>query len=373
MKVCRLLLVNIVLLGLCVSLYAKDPSMRRARELGIGMNVTYLDQYWNGTKSKDFSDFANEKEILKRKHYFKDVKKAGFDSVRIPINFGAWATIKKPYRWRDKKYLTFPDRFIKWALEADLKVIVDLHHVEFDKTVKGTATTERINWIWGEVAKRYKGLDPDKVLFELRNEPHDIKAEEWRAQAKTLIKTVRSIAPKHTLVIGFHDWNSRAALIKSKPFKADNIIYTFHYYDPFIFTHQGATWAGDGLKPLRSVPFPFDKKYPIKKPASAGSWVSGQIDNYQTLSDASKMFRDLKEAKDWSERHKVPIFAGEFGSYSRFATQESRCRHASVVYGAMKRLKIPNAWWEWDGGFSMFDKGTENIAGCMRKAIRKFD
>ena len=71
-------------------------------------------------------------------------------------------------------------------------------------------------------------------------------------------------------------------MIDSKPFDDPNIIYTFHYYDPFIFTHQGATWSAKGLPELKGVPFPADGRE-IKVPNTAkGSWVEEQIKSYRT-------------------------------------------------------------------------------------------
>lgn len=373
MKVNRIcsLLVGLILFGTFAN--AKSVEKIRAESLGRGMNLSYLDHYWSGTKEKAFSDFVKESELTSRRDSFRRIKEAGFDSVRIPINFGAWATLEKPYRWRDKNYLSYPDRFIKWALEAELKVIVDLHHVELDRSFPKAATTARLSWLWKQIAVRYKKYSADQLLFELRNEPHGISADAWRNQAKELIKVVRKEAPNHTLVVGFHDWNSRTALVSSKPFKASNIIYTFHYYDPFIFTHQGATWSGKGLESLKGVPFPFEKGIKIKKPAAMETWIGRRIDSYGKDSNQSKMLRDLKEAKEWAAKHDVPIYIGEFGSFSKYASEESRCRHALVVYRAMKRFDIPNAWWEWDGGFSMFSKGTKKISKCMNEAIKSFD
>ncbi|TGV82236.1 glycosyl hydrolase, partial [Mesorhizobium sp. M2D.F.Ca.ET.145.01.1.1] len=36
----------------------------------------------------------------------------------------------------------------------------------------------------------------------------------------------------------------------------DNIIWTFHSYDPFLLTHQGATWAGDFIPYVTGLPYP---------------------------------------------------------------------------------------------------------------------
>lgn len=368
------LIAGLILLLALQTVFAHSVAHHRAEKMGLGMNVSYLDNYWNGSKEKRFADFVKMSEVSKRRQMFADIAKAGFKTVRVPICFSAWASLTAPYDWETKEGLEAADLFVKWALENNLHVIIDNHHPEFDNTIAGAVTTERMVALWKRIAERYKNTDPEKVFFELRNEPRDIKADEWRAQAGALIKTVRAVAPNHTLIVGFHDWNSRTALIESTLFADSNIIYTFHYYDPFIFTHQGATWSSEGLPELKGVPFPWSKERAIETPATAkGKWTESLIKSYEKDSNAEKMFADLKAAKDWSEKNKVPIFLGEFGSYGKNPTTEDRCRHAAVVYSALGKLKIPNAWWEWDGSFNMFEKGTNRIADCMRKAVDSYD
>jgi endoglucanase len=352
---------------------AQSIAHKRAERMKIGMNLSYLDNWWLGTKEKNYADFVKPSEAAKREKMFAEIAAAGFITVRIPINFGAWANYEKPFRWTNEEGLKTADSFIKWALQNNLNAIIDLHHIEFDGKVAGAATTERIVWLWREIAERYKNTDPERVFFELRNEPHDIKAEEWRAQAEAIIKTVRKIAPRHTLIVGFHDWNSRTALVASKPFNDKNIIYTFHYYDPFVFTHQGATWSSEGLPELKTVPFPAGNAE-IEVPATAkGKWVEQQIKSYLEDSKTEKIHADLQAAKDWSVKNDVPIFVGEFGSFGKLPTLEDRCRHAEAIYTAFGKLNIPSAWWEWDGGFNMFEKGTTRIAPCMRKAVDSYN
>jgi endoglucanase len=352
---------------------AQSIAEQRAGRMGLGMNLSYLDNWWNGTKDKHFSDFAKPEEAAKREKMFADIAKSGFKTVRIPICFSAWMELKQPYNWDNPKALGMADSFVKWGLANNLNVIIDLHHSEFDGSIPEAGSAERIVNLWIRIAERYRNTDPEKVFFELRNEPHDMTAEGWRWQAEQIIKYVREIAPKHTLIVGFHDWNGRKAMLDSKPFNDKNIIYTFHYYDPFLFTHQGATWAGvGGIEEIKFLSFPAtDQK--IKTPDKAkGQWTESLIRSYREDSKAEKMFKDLKAAKDWSEKNKVPIFVGEFGSLSKFATPEDRCRHAEVVYSAFGKLQIPNAWWEWDGGFNMLKTDTTEIMDCMRKAIDSY-
>jgi endoglucanase len=366
----KILLIMIILLALGNNLIAQSVAEKRAASIGLGMNLSYLDNWWNGSKDKHFSDFAKPAEAAKRQKMFADIAKSGFKTVRIPICFSAWMELKQPYNWDNPKALEMADNFVKWALDNNLKAIIDLHHTEFDRSIGGADSAERIVNLWLKIAERYKNTDPEKVFFELRNEPNQMDEVAWRWQAEQIIKYIRQIAPRHTLIVGFTEWNSRKQLVESKPFADNNIIYTFHYYDPFIFTHQGATWAGDGLKDLRNLPFPYTKDRKINVPDSAkATYVRNQIENYVNDSKTEKMFADLKAAKDWSVKNKVPIFLGEFGSYNQFSSIEDRCRHAETVYSLLGKLQIPNAWWEWDGGFNMFKSNASEISDCMRKAI----
>jgi endoglucanase len=367
------LIILIVLLATQVAA-TQSVAQKRSERLGLGMNISYLENWWLGTKEKHYSDFAKPEEVAKREKMFADIAAAGFKTVRLPICFSAWMQIRRPYQWENESGLKMADLFVKWALANNLNVIIDLHHTEFDGSIPEAADAERIVNLWVRIADRYKKTDPERVFFELRNEPHDMQADVWRWQANQIIKAVREIVPQHTLVVGFHDWNGRQAMLDSKPFEDRNIIYTFHYYDPFLFTHQGASWAGvAGIEEIKSLPFPATKDLKIKTPERArGQWTETLIRTYGNDSKAEKMFKDLSATKDWSVKNKVPIFVGEFGSFSRTVSMEDRCRHAEVVYSAFGRLQIPNAWWEWDGGFNMFDKGTTKIADCMQKAIDSF-
>ena len=48
----------------------------------------------------------------------------------------------------------------------------------------------------------------------------------------------------------------RLAMIDPKDYPDDNVSGTFHSYDPFLLTHQGATWAGDFIRYVTGLPYP---------------------------------------------------------------------------------------------------------------------
>ena len=46
------------------------------------------------------------------------------------------------------------------------------------------------------------------------------------------------------------------AAVDPKDYPDDNIIWGFHSYQPFVVTHQGATWAGDFIRYVTGIPYP---------------------------------------------------------------------------------------------------------------------
>ncbi|MEP6788872.1 MAG: cellulase family glycosylhydrolase, partial [Acidobacteriota bacterium] len=125
-----ILLSLILLLGVHV-VVAQGLAQKRAERMGLGMNLSYLDNWWLGNKEKHYSDFAKPEEAAKREKMFADIAKAGFKTVRIPICFGAWMQLNRPYEWDNQRGLEMADSFVKWALASNLNVIIDLHHTEF--------------------------------------------------------------------------------------------------------------------------------------------------------------------------------------------------------------------------------------------------
>src|SRR6476660_10535179 len=69
----------------------------------------------------------------------------------------------------------------------------------------------------------------------------------WYGIQAKLIAAIRSGAPEHTIIASGHRWSGLYELLSLQAYSDPNIIYNFHFYEPFTFTHQGATWAGNNL------------------------------------------------------------------------------------------------------------------------------
>lgn len=372
MKDIRLLaIITGILLLTVFSVNAQSIAWQRTGKLGMGMNLSWLENYWNGSKKDNYDDYLDMKSIAGKKQDLLLMHQLGFKTVRLPVSFDHWTGLKPPYRIVKTNYFAAIDSILQWAKLYHLNVIIDDHHGSLDDSTQVMQELPRLNAIWKQVATRYKNTDPNKVFFEIYNEPHDISNAQWKQCALQLIKTIRGIAPHHTLIVGGVDWNSISGLQKLGKLPDDNIIYTFHFYNPFLFTHQGAAWAGIKATANLHIPFPYNaKEMPSLNPESIGTYGENNYKNYQEQGTAAGLKKELEAAKAFSEKYHVPVFCGEWGSYKKYSDATSRCRYTATIKKLLEELHIPFAYWEWDQSFSFFkgEPSLQNISGGMKKA-----
>ena len=176
------------------------------------------------------------------KEYFKLIKDAGFTAVRVPIKWSAHALENAPFTV-DKSFFERIDEVLSQALEQDLAVILDFHHY-WELDAEPEKHLQRWLKIWAQISKHYQS-SPSNVFFEILNEPHDkINDAIWNNFLLKGITEIRKTNPTRILIVGPTYWNA-AWKLKDLRLPSDdrNIIATFHYYDPFDFTHQGAEWV----------------------------------------------------------------------------------------------------------------------------------
>lgn len=363
----------IALVGLTTGhAYAQSVVWKRANSLGMGINLSWLENYWNGTPENDYRDYLDMKSIAGRKQDMALMHQLGFKTVRLPVSFDHWTERKPPYTIVKTDYFAAIDSILAWAKLYRLRVIIDDHHGALDDSDKVMQEAlPRLKAIWTRIAERYKNTDPDQVFFEIYNEPHNISDAQWKQCALQLIKTIRQIAPRHTIIVGGAGWNSISGLQKMGKLPFDNIIYTFHFYDPFLFTHQGAPWAGKEATSNIHIPFPYDAAtMPALNPESKDTYGESNYRKYRRDGTAAGLKKKLEAAKAFSAKYRVPIFCGEWGSYKKYADPESRCRYTATIKRLLDELHIPFAYWEWNQSFSFFNgvPALQHIPDCMKKA-----
>ena len=330
-------ILSVLLLGIwilsCASVFA-DPFFQQSKPaLGRGVNLG------NALEAPKEGAWG----VVLKKDYFDLIKSAGFDSVRIPVRWSAHAGVSPPYRI-EPKFFDRVDWAIRQSLSKKLLVVVNVHH--YDELVKNPERhRKRFLSLWEQIAGHYKDF-PAELSFELLNEPHGkLDAEKWNRLLAETIPVVRRTNPERKIVVGPAGWNNIRELDNLKLPKDDrNLIVTFHYYSPFKFTHQGASWVGKKSK----------------------KWLGTKWKG--TKAEKSAVTGDLDKAITWAVKHGRPIYMGEFGAYSK-ADLESRARWTRFVATEAMNRKIGFGYWEFCAGFGVYDRKRGKWVEPLKKAL----
>jgi len=284
---------------------------------------------------------------------FIDVKSLGADVIRLPIRMHSM-TGGAPNYTLDPLLVKFLKIAVDWAEKHQIYIIIDNH--SFDPVLSTSADINKILIpVWEQMARLFKDRG-GFVLYEILNEPHGVSDARWgEIQGKT-IEAIRRIDQKHTIIVGGTDYNSIKKLASIPKYSDANLIYTFHFYDPHIFTHQGATWGEPSMASLKGVPFPYKSERMPKVPANLkGTWIEGAIARYQYEAAPSALYASLNKVVAFSKERDVPVFCGEFGVFIPNSLKEDRVTWYKVVSDALDKRNISRASWDYYGGFGIFN------------------
>jgi endoglucanase len=286
---------------------------------------------------------------------FANVKSLGADVIRLPVKMHSM-TGPAPNYSLDPLLFKFLDQAVGWAEKYGLYIIIDNH--SFDPVKGIDDDIDRILLpVWDQVSRRYKDRS-DFIVYEILNEPHGISDRRWGEVQGMAIQTIRKNDTKHAVIAGGTDYNSIEKLSAIPRYSDTNVIYTFHFYDPYLFTHQGANWGGPPvLVSLAGLPFPAEGRRMPRIPADLkGTWIESSL-NYSYAKDASaeKIYSALDKAAAFSRERDVPVFCGEFGVYLIQSPKEDRALWYRIVSAALDRRNISRTSWDYYGGFGIFN------------------
>ncbi len=315
-----------------------------------GINLTNWFQA-SGSANIDFTRYT--------KHDFEQIKSLGCDVIRLPINLHSM-TNGAPDYIIDPLLYDMLDQIVNWANDLNIYLILDNH--TFDPAVSTPATIGPIlTKVWSQMAEHYKNSS-EYVIYEILNEPHGISDNAWNTIQQQVINTIRETDSTHYIVVGGSGYNSYNNLNAIPAFTDSMLIYTFHFYDPFLFTHQGADWTDPSMAPLGGVPFPYNADSMPSFPASLrGTWIESSFTGYSNTGNVSSVKSLLNIAINFKNLRHVPVFCGEFGVYM----PNSRDTDRVFWYDAVRKYLEANgiAWTTWDyhGDFGLFRKGTSGL------------
>jgi aryl-phospho-beta-D-glucosidase BglC (GH1 family) len=287
------------------------------------------------------------------------IRQMGFDHVRLPIDPAPMFHLGRADQI-SSEYLTDLDTALKMILDQNLCVIVDIHPSDDFKhqlAISDTSVEEYADF-WRAFAQHYASLDPDKVFFEILNEPELQDPYRWYGVQTKLADAIREGAPRHTIIATGAHWSDDDDLVFLEPIRDPNVIYNFHFYEPHLFTHQGATWSVNYWRLLSGLSYPSD-------PANAAKVAESIPDAPHRLTvirygydqwNADRIDADFKQVSEWAHHWNVPIICDEFGAFRKNSDPSDRAKWLTDVRTGLEKFGIGWAIWDYDGGFAVVNK-----------------
>lgn len=315
-----------------------------------GVNLTGWLQS-SGPRAVHFTRFGMED--------LAHIRALGADVVRLPIHLHAM-TGPAPDFVLDPLFLFFLDQIVDWCEALDLHLILDNHTFDVDRNTDPEVGRILVP-IWRQLAARYKDRS-ERLYYEVLNEPHGIDDATWNAIQQQVIDAIRSVDTRHAIIVGPAGWNSYRNLAAMPRYADDNLIYTFHFYDPFLFTHQGASWVNPSMVPVADIPFPYDAvRMPTMPSELAGSWVGSAFSSYRTEGTLGRVEELLDIASRFAQERDVPVFCGEFGVFIPNSPAADRVRWYEAVRRGLEARGFAWTTWDYKGGFGLFERGSGEL------------
>jgi aryl-phospho-beta-D-glucosidase BglC (GH1 family) len=342
-------------LSFAQSLMDANMAQRRAAHLRHGINLSeWFAQVYDqkGYTKEHFQAWNTTQDIAL-------IKAMGFDHVRLSVNPQPMFRHKQADRI-PADYLGYLDAAVNMILGRGLAVIIDIHP-DSDFKEKLTADNdfvEQFSDYWRALARHYSSTNPDLVSFEILNEPEFRDRYRWQGVQAKLAVVIREGAPQHTIIVAGAYWSSESELLFFDPLHDANIIYNFHFYDPHIFTHQGATWSTNYVHYLKDLPYPSTPE----NVQQAAALIPDAVNRLQAIHygldrwNAARIDGEIGQVAAWAKRWNVPVTCNEFGVYRATANPQDRAAWISDVRSTLEKYGIGWTMWDYSGGFGVVTK-----------------
>jgi endoglucanase len=349
-------LLFVVVLSMCqAKAQAQESSLawQRLKHLQHGINTSiWFAQNANSYSVERLRTFTTPEDIAL-------IEGLGFDHIRLSID--AEPLVATFHNGEGSSpFLAELDRAVKTILDHKLAVIIDIHPESNYKTTLrgGSDGVKRFAMLWQALARHFAQTDPGLVFFEIMNECEQDDPYRWQGIQGFVAEQIRQVAPEHTIIASGARWDGLEDLLQIQPLPLGNIIYTFHDYEPFPFTHQGATWTTPEVQNLRNVPYPSSPEA-VESNLNEESTLAGKffIEQYGLGRwDAERIDATLHFAQLWSQQYHAPVYCGEFGVHIPVTNPQMRARWIHDTRIAFEKYEIGWAMWDYQTNFGVVSK-----------------
>lgn len=308
----------------------------------------------------------------------------GLLGIRFPIDLDLYVVDRLNVLSGAKKKIeiepmlyTLLDSMNIWTKRYGLSLTIDYHAYDGSynrASSKDPKFREAVSSLWRVVAQHFVKEKREDLFFELTNEPclslpegEYIDQADWTLLAQMMIDSIRKVDKTRPIIFGDTKWYSLDELIKNKPLKDTYVIYSFHMYDPFVFSHQGASWTNMGT--MKNVPFPYSPERWSTEFRDFGiidgtpGWVKDQMKRYYQEGNKQFIKNRLAKVKNWAYDYNVPLICNEWGALPNTAKIEDLNAYFKTMGEIFREMDI--SWQVW---FGIMDSENKLLPG-MSEAL----
>jgi endoglucanase len=324
----KFILAALLASAIAVPALAKTDSLPVGRCVNMGNSLEPPSEGAWGGKTIDAADF-------------KRIADAGFNTIRLPVRWSTKAANSPPYAI-DPDFMARVKQVVGDARKVGLNVILNSHHFEEIHKDPSDANIAKLAAMWTQIAAVFADQPEAHLWFEIENEPHDkFNDSNLLKVLEPALAEIRKTNPTRAVIIGGEFWSGINSLKTLKLPSDPNIVPTFHYYDPFLFTHQGATWV--------------DPSPPLGR-------------KYGGAEDQKLLQADVQKVRDYIARTGKTPFMGEFGAHSTISIKE-RAHYQKTVRVAFDQIGIGMCAWAYTNTFPLWDHEKKAWVPGMRDAL----
>jgi len=266
----------------------------------------------------------------------------GFDFVRLPMDYRCWTDPTDPYRVNEK-ILKEIDQAIEYGEKYGIHVSLNLHRApgytvaqppEKLNLWRDEEAQRQFDFQWSMFAKRYKGISPERLSFNLVNEPANVGPEDYARVVRRVVTAIRNVDPDRLIISDGLQWG-RDPIFELVEL---GIAQSTRGYDPMPVSHYMASWVRGERWPRPT--------WPLKE----GDRV---YDRQYLFENRIKPWKKIEEKG-------VGVHVGEFGAYNR-TPHEVVLAWLEDYLSLWKEAGWGWAMWNFRGSFGILDSGREDV------------
>lgn len=288
----------------------------------------------------------------------------GFDHIRLPVD--------EEQLWNEdgsriEAGFAAMTSAVDWCVKREMGIIIDLHIIRAHHFNAANGEGAMTLWsdtiaqnnflrLWDDLQSVLHSYPTNLVAYELMNEPAAPQPEQWNALVARALQRIRKTEPERIIFVGANSWQTLANIpLLQLPKDDENLVLSFHNYDPLLVTHFRAQWTS--FK---------DFKGPVQYPgmSARAEDLRSQLDtnDQRVMDDVARVngvfnrevfdtiiYRAVKHANKLG----LSLYCGEFGCLANVDTATRYAYYRDFV-GVLNKYAIGRANWDFKGSFKTF-------------------